>query len=173
MFRKLPLLLTGTFLFVLVICAVLGQLAAESRQSESTDLIIEARALLVEHEDQQLLRVHAVLVNQGSEAVTVITRNVPMAVARDAVGVVVDFAYKQQQTMDGRPITPSLYPLAPVTLRPGEATMLFDSSNSRIIQEMTAGETIRVRYQVSEKWGNRWNLWHGLTSAKVEVAGFE
>lgn len=171
--RVATTLVTCAIVIVIGIWAATRSQAATEDQEPAAALTVDAHAVLVEQEGKKMLRVRAVLINEGTEDVTVITRNVPFGLARDARGIVVDFAYNYRQTMGGRLLIPSLYPLAPVTLRPGEATMLSDTISGRTVQTMEGGEVIRVRYQVSEEWGERLGIWHGLvgTEVKTEVAG--
>jgi hypothetical protein len=149
-----------------------GQTAPVEQDGPANGLTLEANAILVDHDGKKMLRVQALLINNGSEDITVLTENVlPFGISRDAEGIVVDFNYSGQLRMNGRTIIPSLYPLAPVTLRPGEATRVFNVVSGRIVEELQGGESIRVRYQVSEEWGDRWDIWHGLVGTNVDVRG--
>jgi hypothetical protein len=134
-------------------------------------LTLEANAILVEHEGKKMLRIQELLINNGTKDIAVLTEKIPFGISRDAEGIIVDFRYDGQLKMNNRPIVPSLYPLGPVTLRPGEATRLFNTASGSLVEGIQVGARIRVRYQVSQEWGNRWGIWHGLVGTEVHVRG--
>lgn len=134
-------------------------------------LTMEARAILVEHEGEQVLRIVALLVNDSEEQNVVLTDLPEISLARDAAGPVADFSFTGRETMNGRLMIPPLSPLASVTLRPGEATRLENAMHSgRVAESLNGGETIRVRYIVSDEWGERFGLWHGIAETEVVVS---
>ncbi|MFV1950369.1 MAG: hypothetical protein ACC630_00195, partial [Nitrospinota bacterium] len=64
----------------------------------------------------------------------------------------------------GYKIIQSLYNFAPVTLKPNEGTFINHNvkKNLNNIDEKT---DLAVKYKISEKFGKRFNVWHGSIEA--------
>lgn len=135
-------------------------------------LRMEARARLIDNKGEKQLVIHAVLINEGSNNVTVLTKELGPSISRDSKGLVVGFDFTGRQKLNGRVIIPSLHPNEPVTLRPSEATMLFARvSSESFVDPLKDGEKIRVGYFVTDEWGERFEIWYGYVCAVVPVEG--
>ncbi len=133
-------------------------------------LRMEARARLVDGKEGKLLVIHAILINEGSQDLTVLTKELGPSMSRDAKGLTIGFDFTGRQKLNGRLMIPSLYPHEPVTLRPGEATMLLARLSSKSkVEPLKDGEVIRVGYFVWDGWGERFDLWHGYVCVQVHV----
>jgi hypothetical protein len=143
------------------------------RPGETVDgLRMEARARLIDNKGEKQLVIHAVLINEGSNDVTVLTKALGPSLSRDARGLVAGFDYTAKQHLNGRLLIPSLHPNDPVTLRPSEATMLFAQvSLESFVDPLKDGEKIRVGYFVTDEWGERFDIWHGYVCAVIPVEG--
>lgn len=81
----------------------------------------------------------------------------------------------------GHDILRSLYTFAPVTLKPGEAIVvvlnkkiMHDSDSDVDLFGIDKDTDVIIRYSVSEKFGKRFNTWHGSISTdtiKPQVRG--
>ena len=141
------------------------------RPGETVDgLRMEARAQLIDNKGEKKLVINAVLINEGSNDVTVLTKELGPEMSRDAKGLVVGFDYTGKLHAFGRLMIPSLHPNEPVTLRPSEATRLFARvSSGSFVNPLKDGEKIRVGYLVTDEWGKRFDIWHGYVCAVISV----
>ena len=131
-------------------------------------LRMEAHARLITSEGTKQLVIHAILINEGSNNVTVLTKEIGPALILDRSGLAVEFGFTGIQHMDGRVMIPSIYPNEPVTLRPNEATMLFARmSSGSFVDPLKGSEEIRVAYSVRDEWGERFDIWHGYVCVNV------
>lgn len=135
-------------------------------------LRMEAHVHLIGGQGEKQLVIHAVLINEGSNNVTVLTKELGPSLGSDASGFAADFSFTGEQHMDGRVMIPSLYPRDPVTLRPGEATMLFTRTGNMAkayVELLKKSDKIRVGYDVSDKWGKQFDIWHGYVCANASI----
>ena len=166
-------LLAAVFLLARVAIAGPGGNKVAITPGETVDgLRVEARARLIDNKGEKQLVIHAVLINEGSNHVTVLTKELGPSMSRDSKGLVVGFDFTGRQKLNGRLIIPSLHPNDPVTLRPSEATMLFAQvSSESFVDPLKDGEKIRVGYFVTDPWGERFDIWHGYVCAVIPVEG--
>lgn len=174
--------LTSTVGFSAVVSSLVLALSACSRAATEPapaaagELRIEPDrhyALLVDMDGEKALRVNVRLINEDDREHRVLTKNLPYGSTEDARGIIVNFSVTHGRSGDDYRFVESIYPYAPVTLRPGEAVELFQTFSNSIIDELESGDNILVMYRIGKNWGQRFGLWHGHLMTEMEVVDAE
>jgi len=141
--------------------------------SSNNSLSIEPISATYRYRDTgDFFKIVFAIVNSGDAEVTVITEHLDCSfigndrdpnLLRCVLSFDAEIKYKKKHL-----IVPSIYKYAPVTLRPGEATMVIyyqdysKSLNSKGMSETSLkADNIAVSYKVSSFWAKRFGLWHG------------
>ncbi len=128
----------------------------------------EVNAAVISNQTKIYLTVH--LINSSDHEITVLTKNLSLDLEEGAKELKIGLGYGEDATThDGHPIVPSLYELAPVTLKPNEEAF-FSKEMSNVT--LTPESKCIVRYSITEPWAKRWNLWSGSAESKAITPTF-
>jgi hypothetical protein len=155
------------------VVAFVAQIATRARAADPlpSPITIDAQIMSDDVKDEagkpKTLRTLVVtLINTGKEPVTVITQHLD----RSSSDSDITLGLNGTATLDGHLLIPSLSTLAPVTLRPGEATVL--STDSVDLSDYKGGK-LTIDYEVTKPWGERLAIWAGKVSAEAKAAKSE
>ncbi len=117
-------------------------------------------AHILYHTNSKTLQIRIVLLNTGSDHITVLTDGLDTEFLKDSNTLVIS---KGSMTVKypGYNIVESLYKFAPVTLKPKEGTFV----NHLVKGPFDANADLIVRYEIRENFGKRFNVWYGATES--------
>ena len=125
----------------------------------SGTLRMEAKAFVKDSDEGRTLLMSILIINETEEEQTILTNPKEVQVLKDAKGLVSQFGLTKRSKAAGYSIIPSILPLEPVTLRPGEATrIIVNKEGNRTVDTIEDGQEIRIKYVVLEQWAERFDL---------------
>ena len=112
------------------------------------------------HTNSKTLQIRIVLLNTGSDHITVLTDSLDTEFLKGSNTLVIS---KGSMTVKypGYNIVESLYKFAPVTLKPKEGTFV----NHIVKRPFDANADLIVRYEIRDNFGKRFNVWYGATES--------
>ncbi len=133
-----------------------------SEESSDSGLSL-ANAQSVYSTSDKILQIKIVLLNTGSNDITVLTNLLDTEFWKDSTTYVIS---KGSMTVNypGYNIIESLYKFAPVTLKPKEGTFV-NHLVKRTFSDINESTNFMVRYEIREKFGKRFNVWYGAVES--------
>ncbi len=113
--------------------------------------------------NDKILQIRFLLLNTSSENITVLTDHLNTQYLKDSNKYVIG-AGSMTAKYQGYNIVQSLYKFAPVTLKPKEATGV-NHLIKRTFKDINKNTDFIVRYEIREKFGKRFNVWHGIVES--------
>ncbi len=112
----------------------------------------------------KILQIKIVLVNKGSDNITVLTDRLDTEFLKDTNTYVVS---KGSMTVryPGYNIIESLYKFSPVTLKPKEGTFVNHLVKTTFKKDINNNTELMVKYEIREKFGKRFNVWYGAVES--------
>jgi len=164
--------------FLILVIALDGQAQDSSSQTSGSLSIQPMMASYIERERGNIFSFACTLVNDGDKDITVVTEHLDFSnngvdKKTNSLRCVLLFE-DNPSAANGHPLVPSIYKHAPVTLRPGEATIVhYVQDFSRRINgkksmnpDQLEADTVTISYKIVEKWGKRFDLWYGEQTAE-------
>ncbi len=120
-------------------------------------------AHILYHTNSKTLQIRIVLLNTGSDHITVLTDGLDTEFLKDSNTLVIS---KGSMTVKypGYNIVESLYKFAPVTLKPKEGTFV-NHLVKRTFKAINNNTDFMVKYEIREKFGKRFNVWYGAVES--------
>lgn len=169
---KLTVALAGVVCFLILAVSFDNQAKDPSPPATGVLKVLMIKASYVERERGNVFSIACALVNDGDSDLTVVTEHLNLggpSLDKKANTLRCALLFDDSMTFQEKPVVPSLYRHAPVTLRPGEATIvhyardfsgLIGGGRSMDPDDLEA-ETVTLSYSIAERWGKRFDLWHG------------
>ena len=115
----------------------------------------------------------AVRLVSGEKEVAVVTESLSVKIAKDGRRVTVRMAMVEKKEHKGRVVVPSVNKLGVVKLHPNEVATVYVPTSPdlpAILKEAMAEKIdLFVEYEVSEFWGKRFDVVHGVYRGAVTV----
>jgi len=176
---KVTVPLVGILGLLILAFTLDGQAKDASPQAGQSLRVVPIKASYIERERGNVFSLACTLINDGDSDVTVVTENLNFSnqgvdETTNSLRCIIMVDDIPTSTAQGNPIIPSLYKRAPVTLHPGEATLVhYVQDFSRRITGRKSmnpahlkADTVTMSYKVVEKWGKRFNIWSGQQTAE-------
>ena len=107
----------------------------------------------------KILQIKIVLLNTGSDSITVLTDRLDTEFLKDSNTYVISKG-SMTAKYQGYNIIESLYKFAPVTLKPKEGTFV-NHLVKKTFKDINKNTDFIVKYEIREKFGKRFNVWYG------------
>ena len=111
----------------------------------------------------KILQIKIVLVNTGSDNITVLTGGLNTQYLKDSNEYVLGKG-SMTAKYKGYTIIESLYKFAPVTLKPKEGTFV-NHLVKKTFKDINISTEFKVKYEIREKFGKRFNVWSGAVES--------
>ncbi len=112
----------------------------------------------------KILQIKIVLVNKGSDNITVLTDLLDTEFSKDTNTYVISKG-SMTAIYPGYNIIESLYKFAPVTLKPKEGTFVNHLVKNTFKKDINKNTEFMVKYEIREKFGKRFNVWYGAVES--------
>ncbi len=119
-----------------------------------------SNAQILYHTNSKTLQIRIVLLNTGSDHITVLTDSLDTEFLKDSNTLVISKG-SMTAKYPGYNIIESLYKFAPVTLKPKEGTFV----NHLVKRPFDANADLIVRYEIRDNFGKRFNVWYGTVDS--------
>lgn len=144
--------------------------------NSTSGLTVSADILLTDDKDPDITFILH-LVNSSDHEITVLTKNLEFGSSSEPGKPKViqcTIGYTGKLEHEGHLVIPSLNELAPVTLKPNEEAQVCyemeNDSDDETQKLIIKGTPVEMHYDISSKWGKRFNAWDGTVTAKPVVA---
>jgi hypothetical protein len=111
----------------------------------------------------KILQIKIVLLNTGSDSITVLTDRLDTEFLKDSNTYVISKG-SMTAKYQGYNIIESLYKFAPVTLKPKEGTFV-NHLVKKTFKDINKNTDFIVKYEIREKFGKRFNVWYGAVES--------
>jgi hypothetical protein len=115
------------------------------------------------HTNSKTLQIKFVLLNTGSDNITVLTDRLDTEFLKDSNTYIISKG-SMTAKYPGYNIIESLYKFAPVTLKPKEGTFV-NHLVKRTFKAINNNTDFMVKYEIREKFGKRFNVWYGAVES--------
>lgn len=114
--------------------------------------------------EDKILQIKIVLVNNGSNNITVLTDRLDTEFSKESNTYVISKG-SMTAIYPGYNIIESLYKFAPVTLKPKEGTFVSHLVKNTFKKDINKNTGFMVKYEIREEFGKRFNVWYGTAES--------
>ena len=121
-------------------------------------------ANILYHTNSKTLQIRIVLLNTGSDHITVLTDGLDTEFLKDS-NILVISKGSMTAIYPGYNIIESLYKFAPVRLKPKEGTFVNHIVKNTFKKDINKNTEFMVKYEIRKKFGKRFNVWYGAVES--------